>query len=62
MSTPSLSDIAVKVVTLYGTLADWPEINHVLGQYGFQDPDGDLAVRIKELAREAIVRVKVSAI
>ena len=57
----SMQDIAIKVVTMYGTLADWPEINQVVSQVGLSDPDGEIAVRVKELVREAIVRVKVRA-
>lgn len=59
MASVSMADLAVKVVTFYGTRAEWPEINQVISELGFQDPDGEIAVRVKDLVREAIVRVRV---
>ncbi len=55
----TLEDIAIKVVTLYGTTADQYAIGHVLHQNGFNDEDGELNRRVQEMVSDAVVRVKV---
>ncbi len=55
----SLEDIAIKVVTLYGTTADHFAIGYVLNQNGFRDEDGELTRSIQEMVKDAVVRVKV---
>lgn len=55
----SLEDIAVKTVTLYGSTAGYAEIGDVLYRNGFQDESGELADRVLEMVRTAVIRVKV---
>ena len=55
----SIEDLAIRTITEYGTRAGYGEINWVLNEHGFQDPDGQLANRIIELMKTATIKVKV---